>query len=694
MTTFFFNQPWMLLGLVLVAIPFLIHWYFPRRKPRIVFPTLAFFTGTNPLPHRSRLQHVSLASLRAAIIAIVVLAFAQPYLSGREEAGRTPAVVAILDVSLSTRAQTGTDTRFDLLKNRAVEFLRQLPSDSQVMVIASGHRPRVIQDGGSRDAALAAVEGLRPTEEDTDLEASLQTALGLLAALGPEYEKEVVIFSDFQRNSAKNLGLRPLPEGLQITLVPAGETFMPNLAVADVRLSRGLRDEIEAVVANHSDRPLPRAALEFWLNGTLEETREVDLPAFGRAQFRLPLPPLPPGVHRARVALEVRDALPDDNSREIAFQIAPPIHALILEPHGDRAARDRVFFLTSALVPSAGSVPLAGPGFTLETVTAPLAPARLARRSGTGPEPRVIVVPPLTRPTEDLAAALFTFAAQGGGVVFFMGPGLAYAAYNEMFRDYLPALLEGPETAASAALKRWRLRPVEPRGVFQPFTDARSGDLSLPEFTARFKILPVDGADVAAAFDDGVPAVVTLRVGEGRVVLINTTLDATWTDWPKRRSYLPFVHGLARYLAREDAGALAERRDVLTVSDQAEVRVGLAQAGRTLLLSFAEETPREVVVGADGWLRGLDLSRSGFYFLRDAAGREVRVLAVVNPETEQDLSSFTPEELEGRFSFRREDAGENPFAQLRAEIWGWQWLFALAGLLFLLELALANRTAE
>lgn len=693
MTTFFFTHPWTLLGLVLAVVPFLIHWYFPRRKPRMIFPTLAFFSGTPPLPHRSRLQHVTLAFLRALIIALIILAFAQPYFSGRQEAGQIPAYALIVDVSLSTRAKVGDQTRFDLLKARAVELLRQMPGDSQVMVVASGHRPRVLQEGGSRESAIAGVEALRSTEEDTDLEVSLQTALKLLAQLGPDYQKEVFIFSDFQRSSAANLGMVPLPEGLRVTLVPVAENFVPNAAVADVRLVRGLRDEIEAVVSNHRDQPLRGTELELWLDGTPAQIREIEVAPFGSAQFRFPLPALPPGLHRARVVLTEQDALPDDNGREVSFRIAPPLHTLVLESHGDRLAKDRAFFLTSALVPAPGTVPLAGVGFTLETVTAPLAPARLGKQ-GSGPPPRMVVVPPLARPGEDLAAALFRHVAQGGGAVFFVGPGLPYAKYNEVFRDLLPALLEEPETAASAALKRWKLGKVERTGIFQPFEDSRSGDLSLPEFTARFRMLPVETARIAAAFDDGMPAVVTLAVGEGRTVIVNTTLDAAWTDWPKRRSYLPFVHGLARYLASEDAASMAERRDVLAVSDRADVRVGLLHAGRPLTLDYGEERIGELVVGSDGWLRGLNLSKSGFYFLRDPEGREVRVMAVVSPPSEQDLSALPPAEIEGRFTFRREDSSTNRFTLVRPEFWGWQWIFALTGLLVLIELGWANRTAE
>jgi hypothetical protein len=88
------------------------------------------------------------------------------------------------------------------------------------------------------------------------------------------------------------------------------------------------------------------------------------------------------------------------------------------------------------------------------------------------------------------------------------------------------------------------------------------------------------------------------------------------------------------------------------------------------------------------------LDRAGFYFLRDGQGREIRVVAAVSPEGEQDLSSFSTSEIESRFQFQREvDVGET-FATVRPEFWGWQWLLALAGLLVVVELWWANRVAE
>jgi hypothetical protein len=688
-----FLNPWMLGALLLLAVPFLIHWYFQRRKPRILFPTLAFFEGTPPRPFRSRMQHVGLAALRAAVVLMLVLAFSQPYLSDRSVPGRTPAFGLVMDVSLSVQAEVGEGRRWDILKAKAVDLLRQMPGDSQVILVEAGARPKVLQERGSRDRALALVEAMNPTEEDTDLEIAAQQALSALRELGPTYEKELVIFSDFQKSSARHLGIRPLPEGLKVTLVPVGESFVPNAAVSDIRLVRGIRDEVEAVVSNHSDRPLQRVDLELWLDGEPAQTREINVSAFGAGQFRFPLSALPPGTHMVKVVLTVDDALKVDNQRDLAFQVSPPLHTLILESVGDRSGRQQAFFLANALAPTTGSVAYAGPGFTVETVPAPLAPARLNRSDKRAPV-RLVVVPPLTKPTPDLAAALFTHAAQGGGVIFFVGPNLPYREFNEVFKDVLPALLEGPQSAASAALRRWKLGEVDRKGIFQPFRDSRSGDLTLPEFTDRFGMLPVEGGKVAAAFDDGAPALVTLQVGEGRVALVNTTMEAGWTDWPKRRSYLPFVHGLARYLTGEDAETMMSRRDVVSVSDRSDVRLGLAWANRPLDLFYQAEARGEVTVDRDGWLRGLPLDRAGFYFLRDGQGREIRVVAAVSPEGEQDLSSFSTSEIESRFQFQREvDVGET-FATVRPEFWGWQWLLALAGLLVVVELWWANRVAE
>ena len=66
---------------------------------------------------------------------------------------------------------------------------------------------------------------------------------------------------------------------------------------------------------------------------------------------------------------------------------------------------------------------------------------------------------------------------------------------------------------------------------------------------------------VLAAYDDGAPALVEARRGQGRVLLYTSTVDRDWTDWPLRTSFLPAMQRFAGWLS----GALDDRRDPPTV---------------------------------------------------------------------------------------------------------------------------------
>ena len=60
---------------------------------------------------------------------------------------------------------------------------------------------------------------------------------------------------------------------------------------------------------------------------------------------------------------------------------------------------------------------------------------------------------------------------------------------------------------------------------------------------------PAAGAQVLARFDGGAPALLERRVGTGRVLLWASTLDLSWSDFPLKPVFLPFVHRAVRHLA-------------------------------------------------------------------------------------------------------------------------------------------------
>ena len=105
------------------------------------------------------------------------------------------------------------------------------------------------------------------------------------------------------------------------------------------------------------------------------------------------------------------------------------------------------------------------------------------------------------------------------------------------------------------------------------------------------------------------------RVGLGRVIAWNTTLDDSWSDLAKKPVFLPLVHQLTRYLARyEEPAAWRTVGQALDLTSGSILvggrrdRVALTPSGRRLTLSTGSGP------------EFLELDEQGFYELRSTGG--------------------------------------------------------------------------
>ena len=208
------------------------------------------------------------------------------------------------------------------------------------------------------------------------------------------------------------------------------------------------------------------------------------------------------------------------------------------------------------------------------------------------------------------------------------------------------------------------------------------------------------GGRVLARFDDGALAAAEQRVGLGRVIAWNTTLDDSWSDLAKKPVFLPLVHQLTRYLARYEEPAawriVGQALDLTSGSLLAGVRrdrVALTPSGRRLTLSTGSGP------------EFLELDEQGFYELRStgAGAAETRPPAVavdVDPP-ESDLSAMDPAEFTAALTGRAAPEAATAAAiepatpqdlERRQAIW---WYLLFGGILLLAtETILSNRISR
>jgi hypothetical protein len=204
------------------------------------------------------------------------------------------------------------------------------------------------------------------------------------------------------------------------------------------------------------------------------------------------------------------------------------------------------------------------------------------------------------------------------------------------------------------------------------FADPQEGDLSRIAF---HKVQTCDLADrtrVLARFDQGLPAIVEHKIGQGRIVWFMSSADSSMSNWTKSPLYVPLVQQMtADLLDLTGEGPIRQREvghfaDLANDTDEASMRQVAYQGGKSGLSSDP----------------GIKKSEGVVYVFNSVA-------------KESDTSRVTVEEFARQFDLtlteNNEDQTTKSSTETRDEYW--HWLAAILLVVVIGEYALSNRTS-
>src|SRR5688572_19342091 len=221
-----------------LAVPVLIHLTQKERKSVVAFPSLMFL---RKIPYESvqrrRIRDWLLLALRLAAIALIVAAFARPFLRGSDLAaapGGARDIVVLLDRSYSmgygdswTRAQRAAEQA----------LAGTTPADRISVVLFADTAEVALRSTPDRSRAVAEITAAAPGPGSTKYGPALKLAGSLLAeSLLPR--KEVILVSDFQRGGWQPDDTLRLPGGTTVTPAVVEGAAGPSLALTPVALLR------------------------------------------------------------------------------------------------------------------------------------------------------------------------------------------------------------------------------------------------------------------------------------------------------------------------------------------------------------------------------------------------------------------------------------------------------------------------
>lgn len=155
-----FLAPWFLAGLAALGVPVFVHLL---RKhvvvPRPVSSLMFFERGIQSSTRHRKLKHLLLFALRFALVLLVVLAFANPFVRRASADANSRLLLIVLDRSFSMKA----GTRFEDAKRQALMTLAARPPGEKAQIVALGGEVELLTQPIADDAQLrAALESIEP----------------------------------------------------------------------------------------------------------------------------------------------------------------------------------------------------------------------------------------------------------------------------------------------------------------------------------------------------------------------------------------------------------------------------------------------------------------------------------------------------------------------------------------------------
>jgi hypothetical protein len=617
-----FLTPLFLVGLAGIAIPVIIHLIQKERKNVVAFPSLMFLRR---IPYQSvnrrRIRNWPLLLLRLAALALIVMAFARPFLRrealAAAAAGGAREVVILLDRSYSM----GYGDRWQ----RAVDAARQAinglnPADRGTLAFFDTGIGVALRSTSDKGRLGAALDGAQAGPAATKFGPALKLA-GSIISESSLPNREVVLISDFQRLGWLGAEGVRLPDGTKVTPVSVADHPAPNVAVTPAVLQRAVvsgqeRVTVTAGALNRGPAPV-QVPLSLEVDGRVIETRPLKLDANGSASATFTA--FAPTAKFTRGTLRLGD---DRLSRDNVFHfvVSPSQRVKVIVVDRPGSSRAASLYLAQAL--ALGESP------SFEVVRRQLGsvtPEDMASAA--------VVVLNDVPVTPTFAEQLARFVEAGGGLFAAFGERATWPAAAAGMMPGIPGA-----TADRTRGTPGRIGSVEyGHPVFESFRGPRSGDFSSARFYNYREITPEPGSQILARYDDGAPALIERKTGNGRVLVWTSTLDVTWNDLALKPVFLPLIHRLGATLS-----SYRQRPAFMTVGDVASSgdKRSKGAAAPVIVTPAGQRLPQE------GPADIVELTEQGFYEIR-AGDRDAEPVAVAaNVDlAESDLAAIDPQDV-------------------------------------------------
>ena len=622
-------------------MPLFLHLFNLRQPQTVEFSSLAFVKELQESAvQRVRIKEWLLLALRMLAIACLVMAFAQPTLTGSlgGAVGTAPTThVVVVDNSLSMAADGDGGSYFDQAVQHAQGVLDAVEEGDEVLLWPTARteerRPAPIANA---DVARQALAELEPQAGGAPLAQALERA-AQAASESDLPQTALYVASDFQASTLGDSLEAALPDDLPVQLLPVDTRRQSNVGIADVTVTSRIAEvgqpvQLEATLVNHGPDPLPDYVASVYLAGERVAQATTTLEPGLETTVSFTVTPQERGWLGGAVATEDDDFPADDRHH---FTLHVPEERRVLRVRGEgQAPRYVDLALSSEMIADR---------IALRTTSIPeqdLASAELGQYDA------VLLVGPRSLSSGEVEA-LARYVNRGGGLLLFPNAQARPDDYNALLGAVGAGSVRGFSGALGAdrtVASFGRVDLAHPlfEGVFQRQRGDAEASVEQPDlhYTLNFRPSGQSGQSLIE-LSNGRPFLHEVRHGSGRFLLMAVAPTRAWSDLPVRGLFVPLLYRSVYYLSASTSVA----GEQLVAGRPAELRVtGVAPAASLRLVGpeGLELRPEQRnLFGATLLILDTAPVTPGAYAVQDGA-TQVQCIAINSAPAESNLRSAPP----------------------------------------------------
>ncbi len=520
--SFSFLTPWLLGGLVLSVLPWLIHRIRRPEQNLVPFSSLMFVPAVERrVIERRNVQHILLMLMRVALVVLVTIAFARPFgsrgIAPQEDVRRVGDHVILIDISASMRS----DGYLERATAAAAGILDDRDRDDRVALITFARHARLLvplveptQEIDRLGAARIALVGIAPTFESTDYARALEGAIDQLRHTEgqPDRDRVIHLVTDLQASGLDTNIRAIVPAGIELRLSNIAAPRR-NATLQDAVVTPSHRDLTARVRIKNWNAEPDIAVLLHTAGHEPVEKRVAILPG-NATRIDFPLGPIPDRAVTGYFEIE-DDDLDADNRRYFAWQPQRKWTVGLLERSGLRT-------FVEAAIPNDPRLPfrVLPDDDDLATADVILTDDLDADRLGRLERGIPLILFPSRFTVGRLDTSLARIGVRTNGV------------------RHLPI----PEQVAWADFDHPIFYPLRAPG-YNDFTTLRVSahlDLSIADADTAARVLSRLESDRIAFLEK--------RLGDGRLLIWTAGLDPRWSSTIRDPRFVPLIHESLAYL--------------------------------------------------------------------------------------------------------------------------------------------------